>query len=322
MRGTRVAALRQRLRTEGLLPQGGDAQNDLFDTTLELAVGAFQRRIGLEADGIAGPLTLEQLNRSAADLKAQLRANLERWRWLPENLGSKHVRVNIAEFRLEAWADGVPVRSHDTIVGRSYRKTPVFSDNITFVVFNPWWETPRNIARLDKLPAFKTDPASVDRLGYEIFDLQNRRLDPATINWNNYSSQHFPFRIRQKPGPENALGSVKIMFPNRHNVYLHDTPARELFRKSRRDFSSGCIRVESIKELVEWILADTLGWQRAKIDTAVASGQELRVNLAQKIPIHILYTTAVRTIDGNIRFLPDIYNRDRPLIAALNERSE
>lgn len=318
MDGPRVRALRQRLEIEGLLEKASVSQNEILDATTEAAIAAFQRQAGLDADGKAGPATLRELNRSATDRAAQIRANLERWRWLPLDLGPRHIRVNIAAFQLEAWTDGRMAHRHDVIVGRTYRETPVFASEMSYVVFNPWWEIPQRIARLDKLPAFKSDPASIARLGYDVLDLGGRMLDPSTIDWQLYSARNFPFRLRQRPGPQNALGEVKLIFPNRHDVYLHGTPTRELFDRARRDFSSGCIRVHRVLDFTAWALSQTPGWHRRKIDEIVASGRETRVNLRVKIPVHILYMTAVATPEGSIRFLSDLYDRDARLIAALD----
>ncbi len=315
-RGPRVRDLRVRLRATGFLaPGGGDPE--VFDAATEAAVAAFQRRKGLEADGVVGPATLRELNKRPSDRVEQIRANLERWRWLPDDLGRRHVRVNIADYRLEARHDGRVERRHDVIVGRTYRKTPIFSDRIGYLIFNPWWETPHNLARLDKLPAFNKDPASVQRLGFDVLDRNGRRVDPAGIDWADYSEADFPFRLRQRPGPLNALGKVKIMLPNKHNVYLHDTPAQELFERSERAFSSGCVRVADALGLSEWLLAQTPGWPRSRIDEAVAGGEETRVDLPARVPVHILYFTAVVDPDGSLRLINDIYQRDARLSAAL-----
>jgi murein L,D-transpeptidase YcbB/YkuD len=315
-RGERVSAVRQRLRMTGLL-EAPETQTDEFDSGLETAVAAFQRRVGLEADGIVGAVTLRELNKRPTDRIDQVRANLERWRWLPEDLGRRHVRVNIADYRLEARRDGRVEQVHDVIVGRTYRRTPVFSGEISYVVFNPWWETPPNLARQDKLPAFRKDPASVERLGFEVIGRDGKMIDPAGINWADYSTDDFPFRLRQRPGPLNALGQVKLMFPNRHNVYLHDTPSRELFARGERAFSSGCVRVADALALTEWVLEGTEDWTRARIDAVVAAGREIRVNLASRVPVHILYFTAVTDADGSLRLISDVYGRDARLIAAL-----
>ncbi|MCW5724208.1 MAG: L,D-transpeptidase family protein [Maricaulaceae bacterium] len=315
--GPRVAQLRARLALSGFLDPELAETDAPFDTVLEDAVKAFQRRANLNPDGVVGPLTLNQLNRRADDRIAQLRANLERWRWLPDDLGARHIRVNIADFRLEARADGQVERVHNVIVGRLYRRTPVFSSRMTYLVLNPWWETPRNLAVRDKLPAFRRDPGEVERLGFEVLTHSGDRVDPATIDWNETPANPFPYRIRQRPGPLNALGQVKLMFPNIHNVYLHDTPTRGLFSQVRRDFSSGCIRVEDALDLTEWVLAGG-EWDRERIDAAVASGRETVVRLPTAVPVHILYLTAVAEAGGSIRFVDDLYGRDPALIAALD----
>lgn len=315
--GPRVAALRERLRGAGLIAASDSASAE-FDGELEAAVVAFQRRMGLDPDGIVGPVTLRELNKGPADRVDQIRANLERWRWLPEALGTRHIRVNIADFRLEAYEAGRVVRRHDVIVGRSYRETPVFSDRISYIVLNPWWETPASIAREDKLPVFRKDPASISQQGFQLLDSAGNRVDPMTIDWSRLSADYFPYRVRQAPGPKNALGRVKIMFPNKHNVYLHDTPARQLFNRTERAFSSGCVRVADPIDLTEWLLAETDAWTRERIDAVIASGVETRVDLARKVPVHILYFTAVTESDGTLRLVGDVYARDARLIQALN----
>ncbi|MCB1774699.1 MAG: L,D-transpeptidase family protein [Gammaproteobacteria bacterium] len=316
--GARVRDLRQRLRATGLIDAGGD-RADTFDTDMEIAVAAFQRRIGLEPDGIVGPVTLRELNRSPAYRIAQIRVNLERWRWLPDSLGQRHIRVNIADYRLQAVQDGRVEREHDVIVGRTYRKTPVFSGQISYVVLNPWWETPHNLARLDKLPAFRKDPASAERLGFEVLDRNGSPVPTGSIDWSQYTADRFPFRLRQRPGPLNALGQVKLMFPNPHNVYLHDTPGRELFNRGERAFSSGCIRVADALGLTSWVLAQTPGWDRRRIDSTLDSQRETRVDLATRVPVHILYFTAVVDDDGALRLVNDIYDRDQRVFSALNQ---
>ncbi|MEJ8569555.1 L,D-transpeptidase family protein [Elongatibacter sediminis] len=316
--GPRVQQLRSRLARGGLLDPSLAESTDPFDATLEAAVKTFQLSANLEPDGIVGAMTLSDLNQTAADRVAQLRVNLERWRWLPEDLGQKHIRVNIADFRLEARAAGAVEREHKVIVGRQYRRTPIFSGEISYLVLNPWWETPRRLTVQDKLPTFRQDPGAVDRLGFEIVDAQGRKVDPGSIDWATVTAQTFPFRLRQAPGPLNALGQVKIMFPNSHAVYLHDTPTRGLFSRVRRDFSSGCIRVEDALGLTAWILNGSPGWDRARIEKAVASGKETRVEVPARVPVHLLYLTVVPGTGNHVRFIDDIYGRDTAVLEALD----
>ena len=315
--GPRVAQLRRRLIATGDATEQS-APSELYDEALADAVRRFQQRANLEPDGIVGAKTLAQLNKSVDDRIAQIRANLERWRWLPEDLGRRHIRVNIADFRLEAHADGKLVRVHQTVVGRLYRQTPVFSGSMTYLVLNPWWETPPNLAAKDKLPAFRKDPSSVETLGFQVINRNGELVNPGTIDWNAVPATNFPYRIRQAPGPQNALGDVKFMFPNLHNVYLHDTPTRGLFAQTRRDFSSGCVRVQDPLDLTAWVLSETPGWTLDRIQNVTAGNTETRVNLAHPIPVHILYWTAVSGDDNLVRFVDDIYERDQKLIAALD----
>jgi len=205
---------------------------------------------------------------------------------------------------------------------KTYRQTPVFSDKIEYIIFNPWWETPYSLARADKLPLFRRDPGAVQRLGFQVLDRSGNIVDPSTIDWNTVSSASFPYRLRQAPGPQNALGQVKIIFPNKYNVYLHDTPTRDLFARSQRAFSSGCLRAQDPIDLSEWLLENTPGWDRKRIDKAVASGKETRVDLAASVPVHVLYYTAVSDGSGGVRYLDDIYERDARVLAGLEVAPE
>ncbi|MEZ5650898.1 MAG: L,D-transpeptidase family protein [Burkholderiaceae bacterium] len=279
------------------------------------------RRLQLSPDAVATPSAASRLAAdgpapSRTERMARLRANLERWRWLPDDLGTRHVRVNIAGFRVERFEHGRSVATHRAIVGRTYRKTPVFSSLIRYVVLNPWWETPASIAARDELPMFRRDPGAVQRLGFQVLDARGNALDPAGIDWRNVSADPFPFRLRQAPGPLNALGRAKVMFPNVHNVYLHDTPARELFEQQQRTFSSGCVRTQNVLALIEWLFQDSSTWTPAQLRSTVDSGRETHIALPSPVPVHILYLTAER--DGDrIRYLGDVYDRDAGLLKAL-----
>jgi murein L,D-transpeptidase YcbB/YkuD len=315
MTGPRVVELQARLVQLGLLEEA--QATGTMDADTVNAVETFQTAENLDADGVVGAASIRALNRGPQTRIQQVRVNMERWRWLPGDLGQKHLRANIAGFDVTAYENGEPQRTHLTIVGKPYRRTPVFSDQIEYIVFNPWWETPPSLARADKLPMFKKDPGSVSRLGFQVLDRSGQPVNASTIDWNAIPVGTMPYRIRQAPGPQNALGQVKIMFPNPHNVYLHDTPTRGLFAQRQRAFSSGCLRTQDPIGLSEWLLKDTPGWDRAKIDTAVASAKETRANLAAKVPVHILYFTAVKDEAGGIRYLDDIYARDSHVLTGL-----
>jgi L,D-transpeptidase YcbB len=320
MQGPRVKSLQKRLIQLELLDIA--QQTGIMDADTDEAVKAYQGNAGLEADGIVGPATLTAMNRSPEREMQQLRVNLERWRWLPDEFGRRHVRVNIADFSVTTWENGAPVRTHLAIVGKLYRKTPVFSDQIQYIVINPWWETPPSLARIDKLPIFQRDPDAVERLGFQILDSKGTIVQSSSIDWNAITAPTFPYRIRQAPGEQNALGQVKIMFPNKHNVYLHDTPTRGLFAQRQRAFSSGCIRTQDIVDLTEWLLSETPTWDRTRIDQAIADGKEVRVNLAARVPVHILYYTTINESYGGVRYLDDIYQRDGAVLASLNQKAK
>jgi murein L,D-transpeptidase YcbB/YkuD len=316
-RGARVDALRARLAAGGMLGDAPVVAGAPFDATLEEAVRLFQRRSNLEPDGVVGATTQAQLDRSAQDRVAQLRANLERWRWMQFAPGARHVRVYIADFRLEAWDANGTVHGHKVIVGKRYRNTPSFAGKIQRIVFAPRWHVPRRLLVEDKLPMFQRDPGAFHRLGFELFDADGEPV-AGEVDWNAYSPDDFPYRLRQRPGAANALGQVKILFPNEHAVYLHDTPTRDLFAKVRRDFSSGCIRVEDALGLSQWLLRDKPEWNRARIDSAVAAGQETTVQPSAPVPVYIVYLTVAYDAEHGVRFLDDLYGRDPAVVGALD----
>lgn len=316
IRTERVMALQKRLLQLGLIKLRN--QSGEFDESTQNAIKLFQTRNDIEADGIVGPTTIRALNRSLEDKINQIRVNMERARWLPDNMGDRHIRVNIAAFEATAWKNGTIERRHPVIIGKPFRNTPVFSDEIEYLIFNPWWETPPTLARRDKLPTFQKDPASIKRLGFQVLNRAGDVVDPDLIDWNLIDAASFPYQLRQAPGPLNALGQVKIIFPNRHNAYMHDTPSKALFDRQYRAFSSGCIRTYDPLALSEWILSETEGWSRQYIDLAVTSGQETRVPLTHRVPIHILYNTVTIGPDNSLHYLDDIYERDPTVLKALD----
>ena len=322
-RDERVAILRSRLSlaADALLPPEGQA--DLFDAALEASLKRFQSIHGLEPDGRLGRRTLAALNVPAEDRLAQIAANLERWRWLPEDLGDRHILVNIANYRLDVVEKNVSVMDMGVIVGKPYRHTPVFSGDMRYLVFNPSWTVPYSIAVKDKLPLIRKDPAFFAKQGMRLYAAQGsvkHEIDPQTVDWQKVGPANFPYTLFQTPGPQNALGQVKFMFPNRFNVYLHDTPSRELFTKTTRNFSSGCVRLEHPLRLAAYVLRDETGWNQERIDTVLASGKETTVALSRPLPVHLLYWTVFVDATGNVCFREDVYDRDRRLIAALNKR--
>lgn len=326
--GERVALLRQRLRESGDhaadADAAEDAEDELFDAALEAAVRGFQRRHGLEVDALVGAATRGALNVPVSRRIQQIAVNLERWRWMPRDLGERYVLVNIAGFDLQVVDQGEEVMRQRVIVGRDYRQTPVFTGRMTYLVLNPYWEVPNSIAVRDILPQVRQDPSHLQRLGFQVlrgWGAEQELLDPTGIDWATVPARGFPYRLRQRPGPLNALGRIKFMFPNRHAVYLHDTPARELFRRADRAFSSGCIRVEQPELLAELVLDDPR-WTRQAIDAAIASGQERTVALQRPLPVHLQYITAWVDAHDLVHLRNDLYNRDGRVADALSTLPE
>ncbi len=295
-------------------------ESALYEGPLVEAVRRFQGRHGLEPDGRLGRRTLDQLNRPLGERVEQLKLTLERWRWVPRRFSSPPVVVNIPEFRLHA---GEPDRrwSLKVVVGKAYRfRTPVFTAEMRHVVFRPFWEVPLSIQREELVPQIAKDAASLAKGGYRIVD--RARGGPPIP----YSGDLLPLlrsgalRLRQAPGPRNALGAVKFVFPNRYDVYLHGTPSQELFRRPRRDFSHGCIRVEDPVRLAAWVLRDLPGWTEERVAEATKGDASLRVDLPRPIPVLVLYGTALVGEDGEVRFFEDIYGHDAVLARALARR--
>ena len=317
----RVMFLRHRLAISGDLHPAFDNGDDLFDDQLDLAVRLFQERHGLTADGTVGRRTREALNTSVEDRIRQIELNMERWRWLPHELGERYILVNAANFHLEVIEDDRVLQKMRAVVGKFYRRTPVFTAKMTYLVFNPFWNIPPRIARVDILPKIKEAPDYFAKRKIRVFENWQEgaeEIPPESIEWSKISN--FPYKLRQDPGPLNALGRVKFMFPNPFKVYIHDTPNRELFIRPRRGFSSGCIRIERPIELTEYLLSEDSEWTREKIMASIDSGLRQVVRLKNPIPVHLLYWTAWADDNGDLHFREDIYERDAPLDEALREK--
>lgn len=320
-RDPRVAALRRRLAASD--DYRGPVEGPLlFDAELAESLRAFQRRHGLSVDGALGPATLRELNVSVSARIDQIRVNLERGRWVLNQLGDGDlVVVDIAGFGVRLLHDRKVVWRARAIVGQPYRQTPVFRAEIEDVVFNPTWTVPPGILAKDVLPGLQRGEDVLARKRLRLYDRGGTPVDPAHVRWADYTAQTFPFVLRQDAGDDNALGHVKINFPNPYLVYLHDTPSRSLFDKSDRTFSSGCIRVERPLELAERLLADPAHWDAAAIRAAVEAGTTRTVRLARPVPVLLIYWTAeVDPDDGRVIFKRDVYRRDARLLRALDGR--
>ncbi|NIO06699.1 MAG: L,D-transpeptidase family protein, partial [Deltaproteobacteria bacterium] len=251
-RGPRVSALRSRLIASGDLDGSPERDYDLFDEALEWGVRRFQKRHGLKVDGIVGSRTLKTLNVPVEERMRQIELNMERWRWLPNDLGRRFILVNIPNFELYVVENDEILMTMRAVVGRRYQRTPVFTGEMTYLELNPYWHIPTKIATQDILPSIRKNPNYLIKKKIRVFqswEAQAPEIDPESIDWSQITTENFSFKLRQEPGPSNALGRVKFMFPNRFAVYLHDTPARKLFQKTRRTFSAGCIRIEKPVEL-------------------------------------------------------------------------
>ena len=321
--GERVIALRNRLVITGDLDSTIQDTSDLYDAVLEQAVRRFQTRHGLGVNGVVDPPTLVALNIPVEERVQQILLNLERWRWLPQELGKRYLLVNIANFELDVIENEQPLMMMRVVVGKNYRRTPVFSDKMTYLVLSPYWQVPPGIAVNDILPAVRKAPDYLVKKNIKVFQgwsAEVTEIDPNSIDWSKVTAKQFNYRFRQEPGPENALGRVKFMFPNKFNVYLHDTPARELFQKTERTFSSGCIRIERPIELAEYLLRGDPQWTREKILAAIDKRFEQTVRLPEPIDVHLLYWTTWVNDNGTIQFRKDIYGRDKTLLTALYEK--
>jgi murein L,D-transpeptidase YcbB/YkuD len=317
------AELAARLRLLGDLPQNAVAHGDAhkYDASLVEAVKHFQLRHGLAADGKLGKETIRQLNVPLSDRVVQLEDALERWRWLPAQFPQPPVVVNIPEFVLRAFTpDQKLALSMNVVVGRSVRtQTPVFAEDMKYLVFRPYWNVPPSIVRGEMVPAIAKNRDYIGRKGFEVTDPSGRVISSGTVS-DEVLAQLRAGRLmmRQKPGPSNALGLVKFIFPNANNVYLHSTPSLQLFSESRRDFSHGCVRVEKPAELAALLLRNQPPWTLERAKAAMQSGRDnQQVNLAKPVPVLILYVTAVVEPDNSVHFFNDIYGHDKTLNAVL-----
>ncbi|MFO7972906.1 MAG: L,D-transpeptidase family protein [Desulfobacterales bacterium] len=322
--GTRVAALRSRLIISGDLTDSTNSNHDYFDEVLEDGVRRFQARHGLKVDGIVGRKTRFALNVPVEDRIRQIRLNMERWRWLPQDLGNCHLTVNTADFKLSVVENEQTIKSIRAIVGKIKRPTPVLSRKITYLELNPYWNIPHKIALNDILPCIKKNPCYLADHNIRVFENWEedaRELNPESIDWGKLTKKNFAYKLRQDPANSNALGRIKFVFPNEFSIYLHDTPAHNLFNMKRRTFSSGCIRIEKPVELAAYLLQNNSKWSLEKLVAAVNRKKNKIILLSNPIKIYILYWTAWVDKNGIINFRDDIYGRDRRLNIALSEKA-
>ncbi|MBS0544256.1 MAG: L,D-transpeptidase family protein [Proteobacteria bacterium] len=316
-RGPRIAALRARLLASGDLAAAGGANGDRFDDTLVSAVKRFQARHGLDADGAVGTATLDALNVPVAERIAQIRANLERWRWVAGDIGPDLLLVDIAGFHAELRLAGQPVWSARVVVGRPSRETPTLLDRVQHLVLNPKWVVPPTILREDVIPGMRRNPGYLNSHRLRLVDRSGRTVDASSVDWSGQGGS-FPYQVVQSSGADGSLGQIKFALGNRYSIYLHDTPSRALFNRPSRAYSSGCVRVQNPQELAVLLLDDPAQWSAEALKSAIATGKTRTVPVNRQIPVMLLYHTADADASGAVQFRKDIYDRDARLLSALS----
>jgi len=333
MQDPRIPQLRARLKVD--LPKAEPVDTDtasvdapaeipaeidetVYDEILVTAVKEFQKSNRLTQDGIVGPSTLRMLNGdSNIDRKSQLIVNLERWRWAPKNLGEFHIIANIPEYRVYVKKDGVVTHTTRVVVGKSKHKTVAFSDEMETFVVNPSWGVPQSIIKNEMLPSARSNPGYFSRKGYQVFTKirgRTRQVDPNRVNWRRVSASQIS--VRQPPGAKNALGQIKFLFPNKHAIYMHDTPSKSLFQRDSRAFSHGCVRIHNPMEFADAILEQQKDWNSTRIKKLVG-GREATVKLDKHIPVHLVYFTSILKEDGTIGYVSDVYGHDSKMAKIL-----
>ena len=292
-----------------------------LDDPTEQAIKEFQQDNHLEMDGKVGPQTRATLNSYNLEHRIhQFIVSMERWRWLPEQLGERYIQVNIAAFDLKAVDQGAIKLSMPVIIGRAYRHTPVFNSTLDSIRFNPSWHVPRSIAVKDKLKKIQQDPGYLERGNYVLYDASGNRLNPHSVDWHSVNANNFNFRIRQTPGDYNALGKIRFSIQSPFNIYLHSTNETDLFAKPERSLSSGCIRVSKPAELAEFVFNDPVAWPLTRLKDLMDGTQTQNVALEKAVPVYITYFTVWEGKDGKARFGRDIYGQDQKIWQALQDR--
>lgn len=313
MSDSRVPVLRKRLALAGLATTQV-ASATLYDAPLVSAVKRFQQESFVETDGILGNASLHELNVGVGERMGQLRANLERMRWFRGELQGDFVLVDIAGYRIYYMHAGRPLWRSRVQIGKAYRQTPVFESQISAITLNPSWSVPPTILREDELPAIRRDHGYLVRHHLRVIDAAGNEVAPDEVDWQHPDN----ISLRQDPGPGNSLGQLLIRFPNTFSVYMHDTPHQDLFAAGQRAFSSGCIRVENVRELAVLLLNDPVNWSRTQLDTQMATNKTRTLVLNRKVPVLIAYWTVNVSSDGYVSFKPDIYHQDGRLLTALD----
>jgi len=316
---SRIVEVREFLKAVGDLNDYTVEDEEVFDTVVEVAVKKFQLRHKLTDDGVIGKGTLAQMRVPIEDRIDMIKLNLERTRWIFHDPDDDFLLVNIAGFQVKRITDKKEVFDSRVIVGKYHKESPVFKGVMKYIVMNPTWTLPYSISTHETLPKLKKDPGYLAAKHMEVMDRNGNILDASAIDWSQYSRGNFPFIIRQKAGPWNALGEVKFMFPNKYAVYLHDTPSRGLFNQQDRAFSHGCIRTEDKWGLMMSLMDDPAVWNMDKINEILKSGKTTTITLPKPVNIYLIYLTAAVDQSNNLMFMKDVYKRDKEVISALDE---
>jgi murein L,D-transpeptidase YcbB/YkuD len=319
--GKYLSLLQKRLELSGDLEMARYSRS--HDESLKKAIQKFQKRHGLKTDGFVNTATLKELNVPVETRIDQIAINMERLRWLPEENGRRYILVNIADFDLEVMEAGRVVMNMPIVVGKQNQRTAVFSGKMTYIELNPYWNIPQSIAVKEILPSVKKDITYLDRKRIKVIEYwqrQERLVNPAKVDWSRLNEDNLKYYFRQDYGPGNALGRVKFMFPNKFDIYLHDTPERHLFKRTRRTFSHGCIRIARPIALAEYLLKEDLQWDRPRILAEIGKGKRQILRLKEPVDVHILYLTAWMDRYGEVQFRPDIYDGDAALTQAMQEK--
>ncbi len=314
--GVSVVALRDRLVRKGYMKRSASQS---YDATMVAAVQGFQRAHGLAEDGVAGPGTMKEINASVQDRLQSVIVAMERERWMNQERGKRHIEVNLTDFSAKIIDNGKTTFQTRSVIGHRERdrQSPEFSDVMEFMVINPSWYVPRSIVTKEYLPELQADPYAVNHI--EITDRSGRRIDRSAVDFTEFTPQNFPFAMRQPPSRGNALGLVKFMFPNKYNIYLHDTPAKNLFGREVRAYSHGCIRLADPFDFAYTLLAKQTDDPEGLFQSKLATGKEQQVDLKEPVPVHIIYRTAFADSKGRTRFRRDIYGRDGRIWDALSK---
>jgi len=302
-----VPVLRDRLVASGDIDPNA-VGNDIYDSYVEAAVRRFQARHGLTVDGIIRAETLAALNVPAPVRLAQLKVNVTRLRTLSVNLSPRYVVANIPAARVEAIENGLAVSRHAAVAGKPDRPSPELTSKIVQINFNPYWTVPPSIVQKDLIPKMQDQPDYLTSNHIRIFDARHKELEPSQINWYSEDATHYSFK--QDPGSYNSLGSIRINFPSAYGVYMHDTPLKNLFGEDFRFHSSGCMRVQNVRQLVAWLLQGVRGWSLEDIDHVIKSGEQKNAQVTKPVPLHWVYITGWATPDGVVQFRDDIYGKD------------